>query len=298
MLALVIGAFAQEPAASEPTASEPAASEPAASEPTASEPEVFEPAASEPEVFEIPAFEHALPSATRRLSELGADDAEVAAALEALGLDPDAFDRPALVRGAWFVRPRLAWHQLVRDGDDGSAMRLGLSAGRRWWTMEALPVQVAADLGVRATAPVGQGVGRRLEAVGHVGPWLGPVRVELGAVLRWERERWFGKTVELADAWMLGPEIGLGVDARWLRLGISVAPTWRVAGDRAPARDGSPVLPTLGDETTWSAAVGVPLSPIGFTVDASWRDTVIGGGLEVGLSLHVSVKRKRKPEAE
>lgn len=251
----------------------------------------------EPEVFEIPPTDTPLPSATRRIDELERlSEGDLAAALEEAGLDPDLFDRPALIRGAWYVRPRLALHQLVRDGDDGTAVRLGVSAGRRWWTVEALPIQLAADLGLRATAPVGEGNGRRVELAGHIGPWLGPVRLELGAVARWERERWLAGSLELADAVHVGPELTAGLDARVLQLSLGVQPGWQVVGERPPAKDGDPVLPTLGDETVWSASLGIPLVPIGFVFDGSWRDTVVGGSLEVGLTLQLAFGRGQRAE--
>lgn len=247
------------------------------------EPELEEPAAEEPEIFTIDPIDVPLPSATRRLSELEGSDVTLAD----LGLDEDLYERAALIRGAWFLRPQIVYQRLVRDEGGGGALRLGAWAGRRWWTLEALPIQLAADLGIRATAPVGQGVGHRVEALGHVGPWLGPARIELGFVLRWEQEKWRGRTVVLANALHLGPELGVGFDLEVVRLHGSVTPVWKLAGDRGSAKDGDPVFPRLGHETTWSAGVGVPIDVVTIALDASWRDTAVGGFLEAGMSIQL-----------
>lgn len=237
---------------------------------------------AEPEVFTIEPIDVPLPSATRRLSELDSD-----VTLEDLGLDPEVYDRPALIRGAWFVRPQLSYQRLIREDEGGGALRLGAWAGRRWWTLEALPVQLAADVGLRATAPVGQGRGHRVEALGHIGPWLGPVRIELGLLARWEAESWRKRSVILKPALQVGPEVGIGFDADVVRAYVGVTPVWNVAGDRAKSRDS--VLPRLGDETSWRAGLAVPIQSLVVGVDTSYRDTEIGGFFEAGLSMQLAI---------
>ncbi|MEZ4322051.1 MAG: hypothetical protein R3F61_31555 [Myxococcota bacterium] len=265
--------------------------------PVEAEPEEPEPPSDPPEpvVFEIPPVEHALPSATRRLKDLEAlssDPAELDALLEAAGFEGDDFGFGSLVRGAWYVRPRFAVASLFRPDEGGSAVRLGFSAGRRFWTLEALPVQLAADIGLRGTAPIGAANGRRLEAQGAIGPWLGPARIQLSAGAKWERERWIQKAYELDDAWFLTLGGAVAFDFERVAVNVGVTPAFLLSGDRPRATAGDPALPVIGTETEWSAGIAIPLNPIGIALDASWRDTAIGGLLEVGVAFQFTPRRK------
>jgi len=258
----------------------------------AEEPTIEEPAASEPpRSFEIPPLDTPLPSATRSRKELEAlssDPAELEALLAESGFEMDDFRVGSLVRGAWYIRPSFSVATLLRGQQGGTAARLGFAAGRRFWTLEALPIQLAADLGIRGTAPVGAANGRRLEAQAAIGPWLGPLRVQLSAGARWERERWAKKSLELVDAGFVTAGVGLGLDLQAVQLNLGLTPAFGIAGARPRATAGGPLLPVIGTETVYSVGLGLPIRPLGFALDGSWRDTVIGGVLEIGLSIQVA----------
>ena len=131
-------------------------------------------------------------------------------------------------------------------------------------------------------------VKRTLEIEGAIGPWFGPFRVQLAAGAKWERERWIQRTYELDDAVFVKLGGGVALDFTKVQVNAGVSPAFAVAGDRVRATAGDPVLPVIGTETEWSFGLGVPLEPIGFSLDASWRDTAIGGLLEVGVSFQLN----------
>ena len=261
-------------------------------EPAEDPPAVDEPAAAQPpRSFEIPPIDTPLPSATRRLrelQELSSDPAELEALLNESGFEMDDFRVGSLVRGGWYIRPSFAVSTLLRGQQGGTAARLGFAAGRRFWTLEALPIQLSADLGIRGTAPVGAANGRRLELQGAIGPWLGPARVQLSVGTRWERERWAKKSLELVDAGFVTAGLGLGLDLRAVQLNLGITPAFGIGDARPRATAGDPLLPVIGTETVYSAGLGLPIRPLGIAVDGSWRDTVIGSVLELGLSIQLA----------
>lgn len=259
----------------------------------------------DPGPYVIPSLGAELPSAlqTGQL-EAGEDDGSLKAALAQYGMDEGDFDKPALIRGGWFLRPRVAIAQLFGASRGPVALRLGFAAGRRFWTIQALPIQLAADVGLRGTVPIGGATGRRVEGFANVGPWLGPARIQLGLGARWERERWHGKTAELMDAIHLGPMLQLAFDLDFLQANVGFHPTWKLWGDRPRAAVADPLLPQIANETTWSAGLAAPIGIFRLGGDVAWRDTAVGGLFEVGLMLGLDLTairraaRRKKPEPD
>lgn len=89
----------------------------------------------------------------------------------------------------------------------------------------------------------------------------------------------------LDDATFVGGDLQVALDVGKANLSLGLLPLVEVAGDRPSAREGDPVLPVLGTETVYSAGLGVQPGVFGLRVHGSWRDTAIGGLLEVGASL-------------
>lgn len=299
ILALLTSASAQE-APGDVESDAPEASEsPAETEDSEQDPAETAPEAEPPPTFEIPPLEAPLPSATRTVKDLEAitsDPEELERLMEEAGFEPGEFAVGSLVRGRWYVRPRFSVTSLFRPDEGGSGVRMGFSAGRRFWTLEDLPVQLAADIGVHGTAPIGAANGRRLGAHAAIGPWLGPARIQLEAGARWERERWIQKQYELQDAGLVTFGASVAFDFRQIQLNVGFTPAFRVAGERARATSGDPVFPVLGTETEWRAGLGVPINPIGLAFDVTWRDTAIGGILDVGLNIQFTPRRRGTPK--
>jgi hypothetical protein len=239
-----------------------------------------------------PAVVHTLQPAGALPSALSTPEAEavdtrldLSAIARATGLDLDTMGPSLLIHGSWFVRPEYTVEQLVGPLTRGpAALRLGVSAGRRYATIQQLPVQAWAAFGLRASAPFFGARGHRLEAFLEGGPWLGPVQLQVGFRARQERERWRRRTLELVADVLLGPELGFAVDAGPLTIGGSIHPLFAL-GDRPDARSASPVLPVLGDETVYAAHLGIRPGVFGLRGQFGWRETAIGGLFDVGVSV-------------
>lgn len=259
-----------------------------------SEEEPEAPAPAEAKVYTLPSIEGELPSALTTRDEVPESEGSIDDFLRSTGIELEDFERPALVRGSWFFRPHTGVAQLVGDAEGGApAFRFGFSAGRRYATVQALPVQVMSEIGVKATLPVGGAVGRRVEAFAGIGPWLGPVRVQLGLHVRSEREQWRQRSLDLQDALLIGGDLQVALDLQYVNVSVGILPMSIVAGDRPSAREGDPVLPVIASETVYSAGVGIQPGLVGVRVHGSWRDTSIGGLLEVGALVAIQLGRPK-----
>ncbi len=215
--------------------------------------------APEPEVLLIPAYN--LSAGLTTLESAKTDDdttledvlgEEAMARLE--GIDWEA--PTALVRGRWYARPVLSLDGLDHGDTSPFAVRGGIALGRMWFTTGALPLQAGADVGVRATAPVGRATGYRVEAHGLVGPWLGSVGLRVGPTVRADRTAWRPKGEELLldDAVLVGGRTVVAFDLGSVSPYVDVEPAWAVAGTRQAAASPA-LLPTLGTETRYGFGV-------------------------------------------
>lgn len=245
------------------------------------------------EVYTLPTLDFELPSALESNSlEAPPDDGSFAAVTDQIGplgfgFDERDYKLAKLLQGGIYLRPRLAFSQLI--GNPGPiAVRMGATLGYRFGG-RARTVQWTGDVNLRATAPVGGASGHRVEFNGLVGPWVSRLRLQVGVHSRWERERWRKKLVEAETALYLGPNVQLGVDAEVVQFLFGVAPTWKLAGNRDPASVADPLFPDFAHETTWLVGLAVPLNAVRLQGDATYRDTEIGGLFEVSVGFHVSL---------
>lgn len=277
LIAFFLTSWATEPVPTDPSP---------ASETTAEEPPPPKTEPTSTDVFQLPTV-GPLPSALQeRKPELDEENAALVEMLKAAGFDEEDFEQPKLLRSSWYFRPTTAIAQLVGDEEGGPvALRLGVDFGHRWSTHAILPVQAMAQAGVRASAPMFGARGRRLEGYANVGPWLGPVRLQVGLNARWEQERWRRRTLLLDDSVLVGGEVMAALDTGPLLLSAAVQPLFQVAGERARPDDA--VLPVLGHETLYTFGAGLQGKRLGVRAHTSWRDTVIGSLLEIGMSLNV-----------
>ena len=286
MLFLTLAAFAQDADDATEPATDGTDAMPAQAEPV--EPEA---PPEPPKVYTIPPIDDERPNALITRRDVPDDGASIDAFLRETGISLEDFDRPALVHSSWFFRPHTAIAQLIGDDLGGApAFRFGFSAGRRYATAQAVPVQLLSELGIRFTAPVGGGIGRRLEGFASIGPWLGPVRVQLGLHVRSERERWRRRSLDLQEALLMGGELQVALDLKYVNLDVAVLPMAILAGPRLSARERDPSLPVIASETEYAAGIGIQPGSLGFRVTGSWRDTAIGSLLEVGGSLSIMLR--------
>ncbi len=253
-----------------------------------------------PTVLVIPAY--GLKGGLSTLETAGAehsasDDGQVG--LEAMarleGIDWSA--PTSMLRGRWYVRPVLAFDELGAGAARARALRAGAAVGRLWFTTGGLPVQGGADVGLHASAPLGQATGYRLHAHALAGPWLGPVGVRVGPTFRADRTRFTQGGDELAvldGAALVGGRVVLAFDVGSLAPYVDLEPAWAVAGTRARPTD--PVLlPALGTETRYGGGLTLQGSFLALTGRAHWTETGVGRVLELGAGLAFRPRSKLNP---
>ncbi|MEQ1503794.1 MAG: hypothetical protein ABMB14_16255 [Myxococcota bacterium] len=175
-----------------------------------------------------------------------------------------------LVRGRWFVRP--VAELALRVDEPGAAVWLGGAVGRGWFTTAPVPVQLGADVTLRAVAPVGAASGYRFELGAAAGPWLGPVSLRLGPLARADREIW--ATAALEPAVSIGGAADVTLAAGFVSAVVGVTPLWSVTG-------------TQRAETAVRGGLGVDLDKLVLTVQVADRWTAIGPIVEAGLGLQL-----------
>ncbi len=195
-----------------------------------------------------------------------------------------------LGRGRWSVRPQVS--AAVLRGRGTWAARVGLSVERQWFPLTDALVQVGGAVALSADFPIGAAFGRRLEAVGQVGPWLGPVGLRIGPAVRWDRITWRrgapGDTpATLPDALLVGARASLTVELGRVSPMVGVEPAWAVLGDRVAPED--PLLPVLGTETAWMAGINWLARPVTLGLRATWRETAIGAELDTFLMFGIKL---------
>lgn len=180
---------------------------------------------------------------------------------------PEGYEPKNFVRSKLFARPTIGLAV-----NDRVAVRLGAGIGHRWWTAAPVAVQFGGETVARISAPAGAASGLRLDAASTHGPWLGPVGLRVGPVLRLDREVWGAE--ELPFGASLGLAADLGLDVGPVALSAGVQPLWPLAPDRER-------------ETAWRGGVRVAPGAFELGLDAAWRDTAIGDILEGSLSFAV-----------
>jgi hypothetical protein len=200
------------------------------------------------------------------------------------GIDLDWAAPPDLIRGKWYVRPVVGYSQLRGPAAQGGAVRVGANVGRQWFLTGDSPVQGGGNIGLVATAPIGQATGFLVHGEALAGPWLGPVGLRVGPTLKVERESWVQGDALLDTALLVGGRAVLTVDAGVLKPFVEVEPNAVVAGERASVP--SPVLlPVLGTETTYGAGLGLHTGWLYMTGKVHWRETAVGRLLDVGVGI-------------
>lgn len=184
-----------------------------------------------------------------------------------------------LVRGRPIVRPLLAMAVHERR----MALRVGGALGHQWWTLTEGALQLGGESRLEITAPVGGSSGYRVELGTRAGPWLGPIGLRVGPLLRADRERW-GEAL-LSRALLLGVGLDLSLLLGPLALTAGVEPAWSLLGDRAPAASGP--LPGLGAEAAWRAGLGTTGKPAQLSLELIDRQTALGPIVETALTLRI-----------
>jgi len=253
-----------------------------------------------PAVLVIPAY--GLTGGLSTLETAGAEHSaseDAKAGAEALarleGIDWSA--PTSMLRGRWYARPVLSFDELGAGAARARALRAGAALGRMWFTTGGLPVQGGADVGLHASAPLGQATGYRLHAHALAGPWLGPVGVRVGPTFRADRTRFTNGGTELAlldDAALVGGRVVLAFDVGSLAPYVDFEPAWAVAGTRARPTD--PVLlPALGTETRYGGGLTLQGSFLALTGHVHWSETGVGRVLELGAGLTIRPRSTPNP---
>lgn len=230
--------------------------------------------AADPDVIEIEPVDE-LPSA---IDTLGTSHEEVAIGPQ-LG-DWTALPGP-LIRGRPMLRPLLA----VSAHSGSFALKGGLTLGHQWWTLTEEALQIGGETRFEMSAPIGAARGYRLELSTRAGPWLGPVGLRLGPLLRADREQWGDEILD--TGLILGGSADLSLLLGPIVLLAGVEPGWAVIGERPAAVSGP--LPALGTEQAWRAGIGTTGQPLQFSVELLDRQTAIGPIIETSLSLRIRV---------
>jgi hypothetical protein len=235
--------------------------------------------AEEPAPTEIPPVED-LPSAIDTLDQSHND---VQGEREGVALTQQMADwvslPGSLVRGRMLARPLLG----VAAHDQRFALRVGGALGHQWWTMTESTVQLGGESRLELLVPMGGATGYRVELGTRAGPWLGPVGLRVGPLLRLDRERW-GEEL-LSTALLVGGGADLSLLLGPVVLLAGVEPGWAVAGERPDALSGP--LPALGTETAWRAGLGTTGQPVQFSLELTDRQTAVGPVIEASLSMRL-----------
>lgn len=182
--------------------------------------------------------------------------------------------RGLLFRGRWFVKPVVAWATL----EGKAALPLGVAVGHQWFPASESPLQLSGETRLDLTAPVAGAKGRNVQLVSTVGPWLGPVGVRVGPVLRYDR--WESEAALLDDALAVGVRATLGLDAETVKPWVGVEPVWLVAGEREAWSAGVGELGLL-------AGVQYALRMAHVGLSGQYRKTSMGDFLQIAFTVHV-----------
>ncbi len=193
------------------------------------------------------------------------------------------------VRGRYGARPVLEGSLLAGGERTYWAMRVGIDLSHRYWRLTDRTVQLVGQTSLRATAPIGAATGRRFELNSTVAPWIGPVGLRIGPVVRSDRVRWRTPELELVDTLAVGGRADLALELGAWRAFGGIEITWLVAGNRPPADPATAILPVVGDETAYRLGVGRQGRRLLTALRGNWRETAIGAEIDVGLQFGLRV---------
>jgi len=197
----------------------------------------------------------------------------------------DELSLPGLpLRGRLAIRPLLDVTLLSADRT-WWAVRAGLSIDHRYWFLTNRTVELAGSTELRASFPFGAAYGRRFVLSSTLGPWLGPLGVRVGPVVRSDRVGWRSADVLNPDTLALGGRGDLSVGVGRVRATFGLEVAWLALGDRPPADPERATLPVIGDETAWRLGLGHQGDRWFTALNATWRETAIGSEIDAGLQL-------------
>lgn len=241
-----------------------------------------------------PASEPESASESPRTIELDIPEDVGGSALE--GLDEDARDEASggfplplqlpqvPIRGRFTARPMIQAALLTgREDRTFWGSRVGVAVSHRYWRLSDATVQWGGHTELQALFPIGGFDGRRVQLSSTFGPWIGPVGLALGAVVRSDRVQWRNADALLPDTLALGGRADLSVQLGEWRATAGFESAWLVAGNRPPADPDRATLPVVGDETAYRLGVGRQGNRIFVGLRGLWRETAIGAEVDVGL---------------
>ncbi|MCB9665453.1 MAG: hypothetical protein H6732_15175 [Alphaproteobacteria bacterium] len=221
------------------------------------------PAPAAPEVYEIP-----------RVPEL---DSVVEAAEVA---------QRTLLRSRVGVRPELGL-VLATDQQVDAGARLGGTIAVHWWTVPQKGLRWSGETLAGAAGLVGGVQGWDAEVSSTVGPWLGPVSLRLGPVLRGDSTGSPNRTTNLPDAFLVGFKGTMTVDADHVVFQAGATPVWAVAGTRAAGPAPGVTELDVHGSLSFRARLG-PLIKLQVGVGSTTRLTAIGPLVDLHLLLHLA----------
>lgn len=192
------------------------------------------------------------------------------------------------LRGRWGIRPELAVALLPGESTQW-AVRSGATISHRWWPLGEAPVQLGGQTDLTAIFPIGGATGRRFVLSSQVGPWLGPVGLRLGPVVRSDRTEWRSAGLTLEDALLVGGRSTVSVALGPLRVAAGLELGVIAAGPRPPADPTTAALPLIGDETGYSAGLAWMGRPLTSNVQIVHRQTAIGPEVDVQLGVGIQL---------
>ena len=123
------------------------------------------------------------------------------------------------LRGRLFLRPTLSYGGLDRS----TSSRLGIAGGHRWFQLTEGEFSLAGETRLSADIPLAGVGGSAVSLSTLAGPWIGPVGLRIGPILRYEQARYEDATLDPAllvggrgilsvEAGSFSPYIGAGLD--------------------------------------------------------------------------------------
>ncbi len=207
--------------------------------------------------------------------------------------------RTRVTRGRFGLRPDVGLALMPADSPRArhdrtlAGARLGGTLLHHWWTVPPTGVVWSGE-----TALWGNGLAGRVRGwetgLHHLaGPWLGPVSLRVGPVLRGDALRTAPASdateAELDPAFSLGGRFAATLDLPYLTAWATITPSWAIASDRLDAWDGLTDL-TVSGGLAGRFRVGGEDSPLQLQLgaDAASRFTGIGTLVDIRLLLHLS----------
>ncbi len=200
------------------------------------------------------------------------------------GLEDWAALSRKLGRARWASRPELAV-SILQGEPSRWAPRVGATFTHQWWPLGDAAIQIGGTTELTALFPVGGARGRRFVLRSTVGPWLGPVGLRVGPVLRSDRTDWRVADRLLDDALLVGAGATVTLAAGPIRPTAGIELGVLAAGPRGPADPQTAPLPLIGDETGYSVGLAWMGRPLTVNVHTTLRQTEIGSEIDARLGV-------------